>query len=79
MLSKLLQFIMYPDTWFLSQAITYGIFVAIFGGIAWLSHPPDIDETKVFLGQMMVHGKTSALSAREFSRNSSLIAYGKRF
>jgi len=41
MLNKLYEFYLFQDSWFLSQALARGLFVGLFGGIAWLAHPPD--------------------------------------
>jgi hypothetical protein len=42
-LGKLYEYVMFLDTWYLSQTIAYGLFVAVFGGVGWVIHPPDQD------------------------------------
>lgn len=33
------QFAMFQDVWFLSLALSYGLFTALSGGVGWLAHP----------------------------------------
>ncbi len=43
MVGKLYQFFLFRDTWFFSQALSRGIVMGVFGGIAWWIHPSDND------------------------------------
>jgi hypothetical protein len=43
MFGQLYEFYLFRDSWFLSTAIAYGIFIGIFGGLGWIVHPPDSD------------------------------------